>query len=357
MSATVAPRCVIAGFDAQPGERFDRLRDLILAVIDLGWEPDVVLVGDGDRLRDLRREVPVTVVDEFRRRGIAAVPHLLGMAKATRGLKRARLQRWSRVRADLPWIVGDPRAAAMLRYVGGAHGPVVGALLAGADHPDALAPRDRETLAPAAAWLVGSDEQAEAVAAAGFGPALVTGRLGRPDPSLATDSTWPLLLVPTIGAWSEVNHTTEVVVRLLERHPSIPIHWLVRNHEDQWLAHFDLDQLGLDDIVTLIWPAESPVERYRTVIRTGYGPVEIDRCVEARRAGVPVVAFAGSGRDRDPRAVPPFDVDGLLAEVDRVLPDEDTIRLRQDRYGQAVEAHAAALARLGDLLGGLGDAR
>ena len=36
----------------------------------------------------------------------------------------------------------------------------------------------------------------------------------------------------------------------------------------------------------------------------------------------------------------------LLAEVDRVLPDEDTIRLRQDRYGQAVEAHAAALARV-----------
>lgn len=353
MNAADAPRLVIAGFDAQPGERFDRMRDLILAVIDLGWEPDVVLVGDGDRLRDLRREVPVTVVDEFRRRGVAAVPHLLGMAKLTRGVKRARLQRWSRARADLPWIIGDPRAAAVLRYVPGAHGPVVGTLLGPGDHLDGLAPADRETLAGAAAWLVGSEEQAEEVAAAALGAAHLTGRLGRPDPALATDATWPLLLVPTVGAWSEVNHTTEVVVRLLDRHPSIPIHWLVRNHEDEWLATFDLDQLGLDDLVTLIWPAESPVERYRTVIRTGYGPIEIDRCVEARRAGVPVVAFAGSGRDGDPRAVPPFDVDALLAEVDRVLPDEDTIRLRQDRYGQAVEAHDAALARLGVLLGGL----
>ena len=58
--------------------------------------------------------------------------------------------------------------------------------------------------------------------------------------------------MPTTGAWSEVNHTTEVTVRLLERHPSIPIHWLVRNHEDQWLAHFDLELDAPGGIATVV---------------------------------------------------------------------------------------------------------
>ncbi|WP_421121254.1 hypothetical protein ACE2AJ_08090 [Aquihabitans daechungensis] len=185
----------------------------------------------------------------------------------------------------------------------------------------------------------------------------MVGRLAPPDPSLATEPTWPLLLVPTPGAWSEVNHTVEVAARLVERHPSIPVHWLVHTTEDEWLAQFDLDHLGLIDLVTIIWPEEAPVARYRTLVRTGYGPAEADRCDEAAVAGIPVVAF----EQRDPadgRApLVPFDVDGLVAEVERVLPDEDTIRLRLERYQVALDAHADAVARLGVLLDGLADPR
>jgi len=351
-AVTPARRLVIAGFDADPGERFDRLRDLVVAVIGLGWEPDVVLVGDGDGLGDLRRLVPVTVVDEFRRRGLAFVPHVLGLSSVGRGLKRMRLQRWLRSRGALPWIVADTRAAAVLRYAEEPPRSTVGCLSTAEDHVAYVAPADRAVLERAVAWLVDSDQQAAELSAADLGPALVVGRLARPDPSLASEPTWPLLLVPTPGAWSEVNHTIEVAERLIERHPSIPVHWLVRSHEDEWLARFDLDHLGLIDLVTVIWPDEAPAARYRTLVRTGYGPDDSGRCREAADAGIPVVAFEDDGATGEGAPLAPFDVEGLVAEVERVLPDEATIRLRQERYQVALEAHADAVSRLGELLDG-----
>ncbi len=358
MSAPVpapARRIVIAAFDADPGERLDALLDLVRSVVDLGWEPDVVLVGDGLRLDVLRRLVPVTVVDEFRRTGLGFVPHLIGWTSAQRGLKRFRLQRWLRARQGLPWIIADPRAAAVLRYAPPetpGPGPLVGCL-AGSARLDDVTPRDRSTLDAASAWLVATDEQADELADAGLASGTVLGVLAPPDASITTEAAWPVLLVPTPGAWGEVNHTIEAAVRLVDRHPSIPFHWLVRSHEDEWLAAFDLDHLGLADLVPVVWPDEAPVARYRMIVRTGYGPAEADRCREAVAASVPVVGFGLADPDRARPPVAPFDVDGLLGEIDRVLPDEDTVRVRQERYEAAVDAHAATMAELGTVLDGL----
>jgi hypothetical protein len=349
-----ARRVIVAAFDAQPGSRLDRVVDLVAALSDLGWEPDVVLVGDGLQLDDLRRRVPVTVVDEFRRRGLGFVPHLLRWSKAERAVKRFRVQRWLRAHEGMPWIVADPRAAAILRYApSGAPRTVVGYMASSTDRVDALAPADRALLDHASGWLVATDEQAGEVAAADLGAATVVAALAPPDPTAMTEAVWPVLLVPTPGAWSEVNHTIEVAQRLVERHPSIPIHWLVRSREDEWLAAFDLDHLGLADVVQVVWPDEAPVGRYRMIVRTGYGDAEQDWCRAAAQGAVPVVGFDVAGPDGTTPLVRPFDLDGLLDEIDRALPDEDSIRVRQERYRDAVDAHADAVARLGTVLDGL----
>lgn len=354
--STPAParRIVIAAFDADPGEDLDRLVDLVRAVIVLGWEPDVVLVGDGLRLDVLRRLVPVTVVDEFRRRGLGFVPHVIGWTRAQRGLKRFGLQRWLRTRHGLPWIIADPRAAAMLRYGSPeAAGPLVGYLGGSTAGLDDLTPTDRSVLDAASAWLVTTEDQAAELAAAGLAPGTVLGALSPPDASMATEAGWPVLLVPTPGSWGEVNHTIETAARLVDRHPSIPIHWLVRSAEDEWLARFDLDHLGLADLVSVVWPDEAPVVRYRMLVRTGYGAAEADRCREAAGASIPVAGFELDDPDGTLPPVVPFDVDGLLDEIDRVLPDEDTIRVRQERFQDALDAHAATVAALGVVLDGL----
>lgn len=350
MSAPVPARLVITGFDAEPGERFDRLRDLVAAATRLGWEPDVLLVAGGEELDGLRHTVPVTVADEFRRRGIGFVPTALGWSAPGRWLKRQGLRRWTRARAGLPWIVADPAAAGMVRYADGRQGTLVAALATSTDGLGAVAPANRAVVDAAVAWIVASDEQAEEVRAAGLAGAIVVGSLAVPDASVVTEATWPLLLVPTAGAWNEVNHTIEIADALARRHPSVPLHWMVRSKEDEWLARYDLERFGLLDQVPTIWASAAPVARYRMLVRTGYGPAERDRCAEARRARIPVVGFEPEDTAGEGVVPAPFDVEALLAEIDRVLPDEGSIRVRQERYEEAEAAHEAASQALASVL-------
>jgi hypothetical protein len=336
-----APHLVIVGLDARPGPRLDRLRSLVAATSELGWHPDVVLLGGGELLDDLRRTVPVQVIDDRWPGAAAPVPPV-----------PRRLRRWLRSRALGPWVVADPRAAGVVpRPAEAPTGPVIGVLPVAGDRLDAIAADDRAVLDASLDWLVVTDRQSDELAAAGRSAGVRIDPLLAPGARRAEEDGRPVLLVPTPPFWSEINHTVEVVAALASRHPSIPIHWLVRWKDDEWLARFDLERLGLEDAVRLVWPAEAPVARYRLVVRTGYDLDEPAESLDLEGAATPVVGFAPTTSGLTAHDVGPLDVDGLLVLLHRWLPDEQEIVDRRLRARADLAAHTVALGQLERVLG------
>jgi len=346
---TEAPPVLVIGFDARPTEATADLFSMVRMLLAEGAAPQVLLIGDGGRLPELRGLVPVTVVNDFRWRGPGAITTLVRADRVTQWLKSRHLRRWLRRRTDRPWIIQHPTASAPLRHASRLPATVVARLPEDLAHAD-LVPLDRDSLAEATHWVVADAAQAEELAHASGEVLVLEGYdIGRSYSGQGDPTTWPILLVPTPGAWDSVNHSDEVARHLADAHPDIPVVWLASPGEDHWLADHDLRASGLADTVVIATRDEVDDRLLRAVVRTGYGPAHHDLVAHAQAAFVPVVELCGPGEVPTADRVPPFAVHQLLDRLDRVLTDPDvltTVR-RQLKEHEARRARIrAARARL-----------
>ncbi|WP_426574237.1 hypothetical protein [Aquihabitans sp. McL0605] len=331
---------------------------------------DIVLVGEGGPLAPLRAYGQVTVADRFRRRGLGAVAQLVGARRLASGLKGVRVRQALRARAALPWIVQDPRAAALVRHAPARPTRLAAALGAAGALPSDLVPADLETLSDADVWLTATDGQRAAIGARSSAPALLldpgAGQvIDRPGDG---PERWPVVLLPTPGAWDEVNHTIEVVAHLARHHPDVEVLWVADGAEDRWLAEHDLRHLGTASAVTIVTAAEVARRAFRALVLTGYHRTDLPLVHRANAVGAPVLGFrppddpTPAGRGRGPAdgrarpgapAVAPFAVEALAQAVDRALADDQfelPRRLMAQRREDRVQL-ARTLAALFETLG------
>ncbi|MGI8936844.1 MAG: hypothetical protein ACR2JF_01270 [Iamia sp.] len=348
------PRVVVASMDALSGEVFDDLLHLVRFLTTRPLTVEVVLIGDGDRLRDLRREASVTVVDALRRRGPGRIAVAVGRNDLATRIKSHRLRRWVSTRADATWVVHHPRAASILRFA--PHPPpVLVASAHGARAFDEARAVDLESLADADLWLATTPAHRDQVANRTGRPALAVGDLTTaadvatlPRPG-ATPG--PVTLLPPAGTWSAITHTVEVARLLAARCPQVTLSWIARSPEDRWLARHDIARLGLDDRVTLPPPEEWSRVRPSLVVRTGYAPGESEVAFAAAFAGVPVIGFDLSDLpDHGVEPLPPFAVEGLVDQAAALLDDPETAAAQGDRLRLATRDRLDLAHRLAPLL-------
>lgn len=356
MSAVPPVRTVVMGFDARPTDATDDLFGLVRVLLAAGAAPHVLLIGDGERLAELRALVPVTVVNDFRWRGLAVATSLARADRWTRGLKARHLRRWLRRRSDQAWIVHDPTATAPLRHAERLPDVLVACLPDGRS-PGDLAPLDRASLAGASLWLVDDAAQASELARLGAEVLVLEhDDLGAEDHVDPGDpATWPVLLVPTPDAWDAINHTDEVARHLAVHHPEVPVVWLASDGQDRWLAAHDIRANGLGATVTCATREELHDRLLRAVVRTGYGPAHHDVVAHAEDAHVPALGLCSPGEAPTPDRVPPLAVDQLLERLDQVLTDPaalDTVRSQLQEHEDRRARILAARVRLRERLEG-----
>jgi hypothetical protein len=343
---------VIVGFDATAGASTDALLDLVHVLQRVGCAPRILLVGDGERLRDLRRSAPVTVINHFRWRGLAIVPSLLRQDEISRALKGRRLRRWMRRRSGLPWIIQDPAAASVLRF-GSPPPQAIGVCLPPGTAIAELPEPQRALLADATVWLGGDRSQLTDIEALEPREIILLDELDLADAHDVVErgdpSTWPVLLVPTPGAWEEINHTDEVAAHLATAHPDVRTLWLVSGPEDRWLAEHDLEARGLTRTVELVTHEEVEHRPLRALVRTGYGPAHQDLLRQTRARGLTTISL-GSGEEPGDLRVPPLAIDELLRTLDHALSDVATAEVLRGRVVAQREARDRAMARRDALL-------
>jgi len=154
---------VVATGSTEPSVSTDRLLLLVAWLRRRGLEVEIVALGDGAALRRFRQAAPTLVVDELRRKGPARLPYLLGARSAVGAIKSTRLRRWLAGRASATFLIHDPVAASLLRYMSTPPTRVVAGL---PDHTcslDRLRSADLDTLRDATGWVVASEEQVRQV--------------------------------------------------------------------------------------------------------------------------------------------------------------------------------------------------
>lgn len=318
---------MVAAFDAQPSEATDELFDLVRLLIDLGITTEVLLIGDGERLAELRRLVPVTITNDFRWRGIALATSIVRADRATRALKGRRLRRWLHRRDGAAWILQVAVVSPILAHSSREPSTVLIHLPA-ATAFEGLDATVREHVGQAR-MILADGPTLEVSGAAEFGRETVAlGDLTLPAPDDHDPSDpgrWPVLLVPTADAWTQINHTDEIVRHLVTDHPEVEVLWVVADGQDRWLAEHDRRVMGLPTRVVFATPDDVQGRLVRAVVRTGYGTAHAELLARARRTGVPTFAFGDPGEMLDHERVAPFAVDDLLSRLDRVLTDPDTL--------------------------------
>lgn len=291
-----------------------------------GLQVEIVALGEGTRpdLARFRAVAPTTVVDRFRRHGMAAVPHLVGARRAASGAKRSQLRRWLGRRQGATLLVHHPLAASLVRYAPQRPARVVAAFPESSWSLEQLRDEDRATLADADGWLTCDEAQTEAVRAIFDGPVVQLGGatgttlVDRADlpPARRADTTGAaVVLLPTIGSWDSVDHAAEVAWQVHRSAPDAPLRWVAETDDDQWLARHDVAHAGLDGVVRVV-DAATPglLQDVAAVVRTGYEQCHPELVLAAALAGVPVCGMElGDLPEASPR--PSFDVEGLVAEV------------------------------------------
>lgn len=340
---------IVLGYDAGPGAPTDHLVAIVRALRERGVRPLLLLVGDGERLAELRGILPVTVVDHFRRRGAGVAVRLAGGARSAGRWKVLRLRRWFSARRSVPLLLADPRALANVRHHPGS--PRLAVV-----PPPGLAAEDVAALIPSAhRWLAASEHQAAQVTSLGPSVPVGVAHLAvAPLPPEPPDR-WPVVLLPTPDAWSEVDHAAEVAAGLLRAGIDRPVRWVVDGSQDRWLAEHDLAALGLPPSqVQLVSSGETSVEEAACVVRVGYGPTRDDLLELAAAAGTHVVAFDRSPSGAAAEVVGPFEVDAAVAAAQRAADDPqlgEHRRLAHAAHARRIEQSAAALDELTEWIG------
>jgi hypothetical protein len=332
---------VLAGARATVADGAERLLQLATLLQRSGCTVEILVLGDGELLEDLRKAAPTTVVDEFRRRGPGMVPTLLGMQRGARAAKGWRLRRWMASRASASFLIFHPTAAAVLRFAPARPAAVVAAL---PDHRwtlDRLDPDDLAVLRDAAAWVTSDGTQTAHVAATLGRPVFEFGALVDP-------STLPRLQGPRPGAgaivlvtaddlWDEPDHAPEIAWKLQRALPDHPLRVVTSGPSNAWLADHDLAHAGVSASVQRLDVADAAaVEDIGLVVRTGYGPASSPLVLAAAMAAVPVVGFCvadlpGVGGD-----AAPFDVDGVVHRAATLAADPELAAAEGHRQAAAV---------------------
>lgn len=354
----MTPRVLIATAHTEPGTPADRLLALVAWLQRRGIDVEIVALGDGAALRRYRRTAKVTVVDEMRRKGPARLPYLLGADQLAVGIKSVRLRRWLRRRSDRAIFVHDPLAASLLRYLDEPPARVVAGLAESTQRLEDLRPEDRASLEGAVCWVVATEEQAAAVAAATGRPAEVLGTMIDRDTlrPVRSDLHGGALVVLTSAAmWDQPDHAVELTWQLLRDRPATPVRWLVQGQEAAWLARHDLEHAGLGGRVQLL-DADEPdaLDGIALLVRSGYEPERDDIVLTVALGGVPVLGWAEDDLI-GPSELAPGDVEGAVDRVCRLLDDPPSA----SDVGQRVRDRLADidLDRLGrDVLALLSDA-
>ncbi|MGB3409659.1 MAG: hypothetical protein WBA45_00570 [Microthrixaceae bacterium] len=330
-----------------------------------GLKVEIVALGEGTRpdLERFRSVAPTTVVDRFRRRGIATLPYLLGVTRLSQGAKVWKLRRFLSRRSGATLLVHDPLAASLVRYAPRPFSRVIAAFPDSTSSLDSLRAEDRETLAESDGWLTSSAAQSAQIGEF-YGVPVVeldsaaTGtNFVDPDDLLevtrSIDPSGAVVLVPSIGLWDSIDHAIEVASQLHHQLPDRPLRWVADTENDTWLAHHDLKHAGLDCVVQ-VRPSDDPtlLHDVAVVVRTGYQPAHQDIVLAAAIGAVPVRGMCT--RDLPPTApqTTAFAVEELTGELVALLGDSQAL----DRSGRALKSELAHLdlhhqiAQLGDLM-------
>lgn len=317
MSPTDVGRLVVVTETTAASGGGDRLLRLLRWMVEAGADVELLALSDGPEPADYANTVPVTVLGRLQG-PVATAASLLGSSRVSQGLRGRALRRWLASRGDASFLIHHPRAASVLRYTDAT--PRAVAMFPDSQWSlDALAPADRETLSTVGGWLVCERSQAVEIERTLHRRAIEVGPLLHPDdlPTVtlaATDGA--VVLVPTPGSWTSINHTIEIAAAVLEHARAHPVRWVVEGHEDRWLAEHDLVQAGLVGRVELLSEHDPHVlDAVGALVRTGYGASSSALVLAARLAGVPVLGF-GDG-DVSPALQPAaaFDVEGLAATI------------------------------------------
>lgn len=336
------PGVVVAGFNAAPTPETDQLLDLLRVLRRADVSCEVLLVGDGERLVELRALARVSIAHRFGRRGLALLARAVRARGIATALKGKRVTRWVGRRSGSTWILAHPVAATFIRHARTPPSRQVVAPLLDFD-PATIAPEDLEVLRHADAWLLRTDAQAKAAVSLGANQPIRLDLLDvTTERAEATDPLdWPVRIVTTPGAWTEINHAIEVAAHLSSRHPKVSVEWLSTSTEDTWLAHHDLRHAMLDDRVR-VTSLEDASRLVRLVIHTGYG----DGPPGATPEGAPALGFAQAPSGDGRPTIPPFEVGALLQQVDDVLNDPDSIAAARDQADTARRAGVRAVEEL-----------
>ncbi len=330
-----------------------------------GLSVEIVALGEGTRpdLERFRSVAPTTVVDRFRRRGVAALPYLLGITRLSQGAKVWKLRRFLARRAGATLLVHDPLAASLVRYAPGPFSRVVAAFPDSTSSLDSLRAEDRETLAESDGWLTSSAAQSALISELFEVPVVELDNAATgasfvdPDDLLevrrSTDPSGAVVLLPSIGLWDSIDHAIEVASQLHRQLPDRSLRWVADSENDTWLTHHDLEHAGLDSVVE-VRRSDDPtlLHDVSLVVRTGYQPTHPDIVLAAAIGAIPVRGMCT--RDLPPSApqATAFAVEELTGELVALLGDPEAL----DGAGSALKSDLAHLdlhhqiAQLGDLI-------
>ena len=326
-----------------------------------GLGVEIIALGEGTKpdLETFRSVAPTTVVDRFRRRGVAAVPHLVGAGGAATRAKGFRLRRWLDRRRRATWLLHHPMTASLVRYSSERPARVVAAFPDQSWSLDRARPEDRDTLATVDGWLASTPEQAEQLREWYSGDiveldAATTANLVDPAdlPSARAGSVQDaVVLLPSVGTWDAIDHAVEIAWALARRDPSRRVRWVADSREDRWLARHDVAHAGLDESVEVV-TSDTPglLDGVAAVVRTGYSPSHPELVLAAAFAGVPVTGTDLSDLPGS-TAVRPFDVEELIDGLIKLLDAPDALldAGRRTRDGVAhlgLDHHISAVADL-----------
>lgn len=359
-------RVIIASGDACKTETTNQIEHLIPLLEAPGRTVEVALVGDGERLRPLRRQARVFVADRFRTSGLGGLARAVGLTGLAGRYKSWRVHRWSERAMAATWIIVDPRACSFVRHASTPPQMVIGALLTpGSHHKDLEAP-DREVLAAAALWIAADEAQVEELTASVDVPVQFVGDLYLPDhlhpdrhPLPPDDPAGaPIVISDAAHLWEQVSHTVEVIAGVQAERPDVPIHWLVAPGEDEWLARHDLARLGLapDAPVRIVRrTGPFPPVRPLLLVRASYAATDPDLAVALAFNGIPTVGFDLGDLPVDAgTAAAPFAVEELVRQVIDLL-DDDRRREAGDQLHRAIRGWHDPLERLAPVLDLLAD--
>lgn len=354
-------RVIIAAGDACKTETTNQIEHLIPLLEAPGRTVEVALVGDGERLRPLRKLTRVVVADRFRTSGLGGVARAVGLHGLAGRYKTWRVRRWSERAMDATWIIVDPRACSFPRHANRPPRAVIGALLApGLRHRD-LEATDRAVLDRARLWFAADETQVEELAAVVDVPVHFVGDLYQPDhlhPDLhripdADPTASPVVVSDAGHLWEEVSHAVEVIAGLQARRPDVPIVWLVGSLEDEWLARHDLSRLDLAPgaSVEVVRRSSAPLPvRPRFLVRTSYGATDPDLAVDLAFNRVPVIGFDLGDLPADAtEPAPPFAVEHLVEQAVALL-DDDRRQEAGDRLYAAIRGWHDPVERLEPVL-------